>query len=206
MNNRDNLAETFRQLNDEELQSRLACGTLTEVATEIAMEELKSRGLSLDQPLSDVSEEPADLPKRTSLETIARYSTPLQAHILKGRLEVEGIPAFVADEHLIQANWFWSNALGGVRVQVARECVLDAKAIADAMAAGDYSLQVAIGETFSLEVGDDPPPTCPRCSHNSRVPLAASRTMALAALYFLGIPLPFSRNRYRCAQCGHAWA
>ncbi|MGJ3255801.1 MAG: DUF2007 domain-containing protein [Alcanivorax sp.] len=45
--------------------------------------------------------------------TVARFSMPDEAHIAKSRLESEGIPAFVADEHTVGMNWLYSNAMGG---------------------------------------------------------------------------------------------
>ncbi len=65
----------------------------------------------------------------TSLLTVESFSDPLEAHIAKGRLEAEGIQAFVANEHHIWANWMMSHALGGVRVQVASENIDVAKRI-----------------------------------------------------------------------------
>lgn len=52
------------------------------------------------------------------LVTIASYSMPYEAHIAKSRLDSEGIPAFMADEHTINMQWLYSNALGGVKLQV----------------------------------------------------------------------------------------
>ena len=39
------------------------------------------------------------------------------------RLESAGVNAFVQDENMIQMDWLYSNAIGGVRVQVADEDV-----------------------------------------------------------------------------------
>ena len=52
------------------------------------------------------------------LVTVARFTSPLEAHIARSRLEYEGIRAVVLDEAMITMNWLYSNALGGVRVQV----------------------------------------------------------------------------------------
>lgn len=51
---------------------------------------------------------------RVALVTIERCTDPIQAHTLLGRLEAEGIRAFVAHEHHVWANWFMSDALQGV--------------------------------------------------------------------------------------------
>jgi hypothetical protein len=53
--------------------------------------------------------------------TIASLSKPEEAHMLRMRLEAAGFPAYVQDEHLIQIDWLLSNAIGGVRVQVAED-------------------------------------------------------------------------------------
>jgi hypothetical protein len=52
------------------------------------------------------------------LVTIATFSFPHEAHLAKVRLDAFGIPSFIADEHTINMQWFYSNALGGVRLQV----------------------------------------------------------------------------------------
>ncbi len=56
-----------------------------------------------------------------SLTTIVASDYPMNLHILKGRLEAEGIPAFIADEEVVTMNWLYSTALGGVRLQVWRQ-------------------------------------------------------------------------------------
>jgi tetratricopeptide (TPR) repeat protein len=55
------------------------------------------------------------------LTTVARFSFPVEAYLARTRLEWAGIPAFVADDRTVMANWLYSNAIGGVRLRV-REC------------------------------------------------------------------------------------
>jgi hypothetical protein len=43
---------------------------------------------------------------------------PQDLWIIKGRLEAEGIDCFIKDELTVQSNNLWSNALGGVKLQV----------------------------------------------------------------------------------------
>ncbi len=50
---------------------------------------------------------------------VATFSKPEEAHLLRMRLEAGGIRSFIRDENTIQMDWFYSNALGGVRVEVA---------------------------------------------------------------------------------------
>jgi hypothetical protein len=42
----------------------------------------------------------------------------MEVAVIRGRLESEGIACFVQDELTVQANPFYSNAIGGVKLQV----------------------------------------------------------------------------------------
>ncbi len=57
-----------------------------------------------------------------ALVTIASFSFPHEAHIARAKLDSEGIPAVLADEFTISMQWLYSNALGGVKVQVPPSC------------------------------------------------------------------------------------
>jgi len=59
--------------------------------------------------------------------TICSYSRPYEANIVKSQLESAGIPVFIADEYTIGINWLYSNALGGVKVQVPESLASAAK-------------------------------------------------------------------------------
>jgi hypothetical protein len=50
--------------------------------------------------------------------TIKTFTYPHEASIIKGRLESEGIRCFVKDELTVQAYPLYSNAIGGVKLQV----------------------------------------------------------------------------------------
>ena len=60
--------------------------------------------------------------------TVATFTKPEEAHLLRMRLEAGGIPAYLRDENTIQWEWA-SNAFGGVRVDVAAEDAEAAKTI-----------------------------------------------------------------------------
>jgi hypothetical protein len=55
------------------------------------------------------------------MKTLTAFSKPIEAQMLVARLEGSGIRAFIRDEYTITNDWFYSNALGGVRVDVADE-------------------------------------------------------------------------------------
>ena len=71
---------------------------------------------------------------------IARLFTALDAHLLQSRLEVEGVPAVVVDDNIVQTNPFLTLAVGGVRVFVPELHAERAREIARAIERGDYAL------------------------------------------------------------------
>ena len=69
---------------------------------------------------------------------IARYDSMPEAHIAMGRLEVEGIESWLADEHLVQTDWLYSIAVGGIKLQVRPEVAQRALEILNT----DYSAEL----------------------------------------------------------------
>ena len=52
------------------------------------------------------------------LVTVGRYDNSILAHITKAHLEGEGLVCFVFDEHMVDMNPLYSNAIGGVKIKV----------------------------------------------------------------------------------------
>lgn len=72
--------------------------------------------------------------------TVARFSDAVEAQLLQGRLQADGIEAFLADRNHVQADPLIALALGGVRVQVKARDVDAARVVIAALASGDYAL------------------------------------------------------------------
>lgn len=58
--------------------------------------------------------------------TICRFRVPEDAYLFRSYLITRGIDAHVLDEHVVQVAWYYSNAIGGVRVVVHDQDVIDA--------------------------------------------------------------------------------
>ncbi|MDR2814047.1 MAG: DUF2007 domain-containing protein [Prevotellaceae bacterium] len=56
--------------------------------------------------------------KPNSYITVFSFTYPSEVMIVRGRLESEGIECFVKDELTVQVNPFYSNAIGGIKLQV----------------------------------------------------------------------------------------
>lgn len=53
--------------------------------------------------------------------TVATFDFLTDARIAMGRLQAEGIPCVLMDENLVQVDWLYSIAVGGIKLQVAPE-------------------------------------------------------------------------------------
>ena len=125
----------------------------------------------------------------TLMKTIATFSKPEEAHLFRTRLEAAGIAAFVQDEHLIQMDWLYSNALGGVRIQVPDQ---EVEAAREFLAADtDQKLPDAVAVV------------CPVCGSEDTKPDELPRRIAFLTLLLFFIPLLFSRRRWKCQACNH---
>ncbi|WP_067867110.1 putative signal transducing protein [Neptuniibacter marinus] len=126
------------------------------------------------------------------LVTAARYSFPHEAELARSSLEAKGITAFVADAHTINMQWLYSNALGGVRVQVYKRNLEAAQAILNT----DYSSCV------ESEVDCDEEPKCSKCG-GVLEPYTKGKRPAFVVFILFGFPLFFYQHGLRCTHCGY---
>jgi hypothetical protein len=138
-----------------------------------------------------------------SLVVVDTYNYPLQAHLARTKLESEGIEGFVADEHMITANWLYSIAVGGVKLWVKES---------------DAEKAMQVLESISPDIRDETVATqdytdderCPRCkSINIDYQSIHTRRFFFFWLifYVVGLPLilPFFKRKWKCNSCGYEW-
>jgi hypothetical protein len=82
----------------------------------------------------------AELVPGRDLFEVARYLIPMEASLVQGCLVASGIPAVLADAHLVQTDLLLAPALGGVRILVPQEHLQQAKAVLDAFQRGEFAL------------------------------------------------------------------
>ncbi len=122
--------------------------------------------------------------------TVASFSKPEDAHLLRLRLEAGGVPAFIQDENMVQTDWLVSNAIGGVRVQIADEDADRAKEILQDPGIDDASAVMAV---------------CPYCNSTETAPDELPRRLSFLSLLLTGFPFLFSKTRWRCGTCNRVW-
>jgi len=71
---------------------------------------------------------------------VARYLVPMEASLMQGCLEASGIPAVLADAHLMQTDLLLAPALGGVRILVPSTYVQQAQSVLEAFERGEFAL------------------------------------------------------------------
>jgi hypothetical protein len=74
------------------------------------------------------------------LFVIAKFLVPLEATLVQGCLVASGIPAVLADAHLVQTDLLLAPALGGVRILVPASYLQQSRAVLDAFERGEFAL------------------------------------------------------------------
>lgn len=122
------------------------------------------------------------LRKVEAMVTVATYSKPEDAYLAASMLEGNGVPATVRDAEMVSLNWTFSNAIGGVKVDVADEDLEQAR------------------ELLALARESEGILCCPHCgSHDVRM-----RELSLWSMigYFLfGAFIPAKNRDVDCMNC-----
>ena len=115
------------------------------------------------------------------MKVVASYSKPEEAQLAASFLEGNGIFARVTDDYIVNLNWLYSNAIGGVKVEVL-----------------ENDLEKAI-ELLNLSKTEKGFMLCPHCGSGN----VAIRELSLYAAICLamGFILPISSKNVDCGDC-----
>ena len=186
---------------------------LTELAREALKAEIARRGLGVDlvesaPVVKDLPIMPGDPPpleppaeplpldgefELRDLVTIRKFRDLPEALLAKGSLESAGIDAVLTDDNVVRLDWFWSNLMGGIKLDVDRENAETAKSILDQ----------PIPENFDVVgVGEYEQPRCPKCQS---LDVNFQELDPAAYLSLMIAPVPFHRRAWRCHACRAEW-
>lgn len=130
--------------------------------------------------------------------TVASFADPIEAHIVCGRLQAEGIDAHVADGHTALANWEWRLLIGGVRIRVPEADHERARRIIAEVDGGGYTLAPEATDAPESDAGVDvAEPGSPQAQGGDHE--TWSSRLAYVAAFIFGLPLPWTR-RARAAR------
>lgn len=131
---------------------------------------------------------------KKKLVTVATFSQAIEAHLIKSKLEWENIECTLADENIVNINWLYSNAVGGVKLQVKESDVKKALDIIGKKQTISDVIQQS-GNGFQ----------CPKCNSSNVQYEKFSRRLVFISWLLLGVPFPFLKRKYKCVECNYEW-
>ena len=201
---RRRLAANYAGMTDGELQ-HLAhnADSLTELACDALEDELDHRRLNfLDDefPDKDFSGDASATPKHQQMEvrelvTVRQFRDLPEALLAKGSLESAGIECFLADENLVRLDWFISNFIGGIKLNVRPTDEANARKILD---------EPILEGLYVQGVGLYEQPRCPKCRSLDVNFQELDRPIAYMSA-FLRLPMPIQRPAWHCHACDAEW-
>ena len=191
---RRRLAERYAKMTDGELQKLASDATsLTDEAWDVLKEELDRRNL-LDE-VEDHSSSPTEL-QFQKLMTIREFRDLPEALLAQGCLQSAGIQCFLADDNLVRVDWFYSNAIGGIKLRVKPEDARTAVEILNQPIPGEFNVQ---------DVGIYEQPKCPKCGSLDVAFEELNKPIAFTSAYILNFPIPIHNKGWKCHSCKHEW-
>src|SRR5690606_29952703 len=118
------------------------------------------------------------------LVVVATYSFPHEAQLARSKLDAFDIPAFVLDEHTINMQWLYSDALGGVKLAVPNS-------------ARKQALEL-LQEDTAIEELDEPTLACSHCGGHHLHAYTQGKKSAFIVFLLLGFPLFCYQRGLRC--------
>ena len=190
---RRRLAANYASMTDGELQ-RLAqtAESLTELAWDALEDEMDRRHLEFTD---DAETEPRQEMEVRELVTIRQFRDLPEALLAKGSLESAGIECFLADENLVRLDWFISNFIGGIKLNVRAADAANAQKLLD---------EPILEGLYVHGVGLYEQPRCPKCQSLDVNFQELDRPSAYLSA-FLRAPTPVQRTGWRCHECDAEW-
>lgn len=126
------------------------------------------------------------------LITIKTFDSSIEAHLLKSKLESEGIECFIIDENIVTLNVLFSNATGGIKLQINSEDLPKATVIVN-------EIEMQKSNRDILE--------CANCGSTEFYDFKSFGSVKgiislVVTLFFVVYPIFFKRM-YKCKKCGY---
>lgn len=140
-----------------------------------------------------------------NLRTLIAFTLPQDAHLAKGFLASEGIETIIKDELTAQVNNFYSNAIGGVKLQVKESDYENGLLI---LKKGGY-IHSEITEETKIEIVRLDKTTnkkiCPFCQSNNIGKKKEPNILTVIIYFIFSFILPIFKRSYICFDCNKAW-
>ena len=144
-----------------------------------------------------------------NLITVLTVTYAHEVAVIRGRLESEGITCFVQDELTVQVNPFYSNAIGGVKLQVLSRDLSRAIEILKEVGYIKGENSASSNEPSYLDkhsnkqqiISEKPEIICPICGSEEVVKTKKAGWFFLITSLLFVFPTPFYRKKYHCLNC-----
>ena len=128
--------------------------------------------------------------------TIKTFNSGIEAHIIKNRLESEGITCFIRDENIVTVNPLYNFAVGGVKLDVLETDVEKALSI------------LAEIEEVPYTDHEDEVIHCPQCNSSELYANFVSMKdvrgiLSAITAFFLSVFPIYYNSVYKCKHCDH---
>ena len=148
-----------------------------------------------------VVEEHNEIVLDSPLVVIATFRDVFSANLAKSIIESAGILGFLRDEHIISIQSLYSNAVGGVKLEVpASQAETAIQLIQNVQPEAPPPPELDNAEPEFTEIEEQ----CPRCKSDRIIPLNAYLRKGAISL-LLGIPSKLSGKKYKCQTCDYKW-
>jgi hypothetical protein len=137
--------------------------------------------------------------------TIATYPEPLEANLMRSKLLSEEIECILLDENLISVQPFYSNAIGGIKLQVHEDDAVRAKEILDESNKQPLHIVQKTEDANNPKTHQSTKLHCPECNSTEVYYERLSNSELVLCILLLGIPLLFIKGKYHCYNCGNKW-
>ena len=138
-------------------------------------------------------------------KTLITFTLPQDAYLPKAYLESEGVESILKDEHTVQVYNFYSNAIGGVKLQVKESDFENGLAI---LKKGGYINKENTKE-IKIEVVYSDKETnkkiCPFCQSENIRKSKEANILTVIVYFILGAIFPIFKISYTCYDCDKAW-
>lgn len=138
--------------------------------------------------------------------TIQTFMYPHEASLAKAKLESAGIDCFVQDELTIQVINLYSNALGGVKLQVPEDKTEEARSI---LIEGGFIIVDKEKLKKHIEVlnSNDYPykEKCPFCKSDNIDTVVNPSAFVILFYFILGVIFPIFKSWEKCYDCERQW-
>ncbi len=137
--------------------------------------------------------------------TIITFTLPQEAYLAKGFLESEGIETMIKDELTAQVNNFYSNAIGGVKLQVRESDFENGLAILKKSGyINDENTEEVAIEIIPFDNTTNKK-ICPFCQSDNIGKRKEPNILTVIVYFILSVISPIFKKSYICFDCDKVW-